>query len=996
MFVLRLLALALALNCLPFRALAAETSCDVVIYGGTSAAITAAVQVKKMGKSVVIVSPDRHLGGLTSGGLGFTDCGNIRTIGGLTMQFHQRIYRHYQQPDAWRRQSMDSFKNVGQGTEAMHHDTQTMWSFEPHVAENTIESLIREHGIEVHRNEWLNRETGVQKQGQRIVSITTLSGNVYRGAMFLDTTYEGDLMAAAGVDYHVGREPNTAYNEEWNGSQIGELHHLHFFKDKVSPYRIARDPTGGLLPHVSSDRPGPRGIGDHRVQAYCYRVCMSNNPANQVPFPKPSRYDPAQYELLLRVLQSNPKTPIGKFDLIPNSKTDTNNRGPFSADFIGKNYDYPDASYEQRREIIEAHVDYQQGFYYFLANDPRVPESARKFIATWGLAKDEFADNQNWPHQLYVREARRMIGSYVMTENDLCKNRTTPDSIGMGSYGMDSHNVMRYVTDDGTVQNEGDVGVGTKGPYGIAYGSIVPKTGQAENLLVPVCASFSHIAYGSVRMEPVFMILGQSAATAAVLALESKCSVQALPYKKLRAQLIADGQILDHPAQVSKKLNVLFINVDDLRDYGGIFTRELVKTPNLDRLAARGMRFERSYVQCTVCNPSRSSYLTGLRCEQTGIVNNLTLLRERSPEVTTLPQLFKEAGWHSASYGKIFHLSGKRGSERLNQALDLPKSWHVADTFEPTALGTPMVDQRNMTDGKVDWCRWGMAEGGDEDQPDGQTAAAVMKTIREQCEKPWFIGCGFAKPHDPFVAPKKYFDLYPLETLPLWKDAADITPVGRSAGLGKHFAEFTDRERREFLRAYLAGTSFMDAQLGKVLDLLDDRDLWKNTIVVFLGDHGYHHGERGWWNKNTLFERTCHAPLLIAAPGMQGGQSTQSLVEFIDLLPTLADLCGIPVPKNLPGVSLRPVLQNPATKVKDAAFTLITRGNGTSEHGRRVRTEDWALTQWSDGATELYDQRTDPEEQHDVSSQNAEIVASHQRLLMSLPPIPEPTSPTRK
>jgi uncharacterized sulfatase len=441
-------------------------------------------------------------------------------------------------------------------------------------------------------------------------------------------------------------------------------------------------------------------------------------------------------------------------------------------------------------------------------------------------------------------------------------------------------------------------------------------------------------------------------------------------------------------AAAQTKPNVLFINADDLRDYGGVFTRELVKTPNLDRLAARSTRFQRAYVQYTVCNPSRCSFLTGLRCEQTGVFNNLTLLREKKPDAVTMPQLFKEAGWHSAGYGKIFHLTGSRGSERRGQALDLPKSWHVADAFEPTPLGRRMVEQRNMTGGKVDWCWWGMAEGGDEDQQDGQTAAAVVKTIREQGSNPWFIGCGFAKPHDPFIAPKKYFDLYSLENLPLWKDPGDITPVGRLAGIGKHFAEFTDRERREFLRAYLAGTSFMDAQLGKVLDVLDELDLWKKTIVVFLGDHGYHHGERGWWNKNTLFERSARAPLLIAAPGIKGGQSTQSLVEFIDILPTLTELCGIPAPANLPGVSLRPLMENPGLRGKEAAYTLITRGKTTAEYGRRVRTKDWAFVQWSDGSTELYDHRTDPEEQHNLAALKPEMVAELKAKLRQIPSLP--------
>jgi hypothetical protein len=272
---------------------------------------------------------------------------------------------------------------------------------------------------------------------------------------------------------------------------------------------------------------------------------MSTAPENRVPFPKPANYDPARYELLLRALLANPKTPVGKFDFVPNLKTDTNNRGPVSSDFLGENYRYPDADYEERRRIIAAHRDYQQGLYYFVSHDPRVPASVREFMSQWGLAKDEFTDNGHWPHQIYVREARRMIGRYVTTENDLLKKRATPDSVGLGSYAMDSHNVMRYVTPEGYVQNEGDVGVGTKGPYAIAYGSLVPHQEQCENLLVPVCVSSSHIAYGSIRMEPVFMILGQSAGAAAALAVERRVAVQALPYAALRERLIADGQVLE-------------------------------------------------------------------------------------------------------------------------------------------------------------------------------------------------------------------------------------------------------------------------------------------------------------------------------------------------------------------------------------------------------------------------------------------------------------------
>jgi hypothetical protein len=356
-------------------------------------------------------------------------------------------------------------------------------------------------------------------------------------------------MAAAGVDYHVGREAIRTYDEKWNGVQTGVLHHRHHFgvlKTRISPYVVAGDPASGILPRISAEPPGDYGAGDKKVQAYCFRMCLTQVPANRVPFPRPASYDPKQYELLLRIFAAGWRETFDKFDPIPNAKTDTNNHGPFSTDNIGRNWDYPEASYTRRREIVREHVDYQQGLMYFIANDPRVPEDVRSAMAKWGLAKDEFKDNGNWPHQLYVREARRMIGKHVMTENELLKRRPTPEPVGMGSYGIDSHNIQRYITPEGYVQNEGDIGVSTKGPYQISYGSLVPKKEQAANLLVPVCVSSSHIAYGSIRMEPVFMILGQSAATAAAMAIDSQIPVQDVPYEKLRARLLADGQVLEY------------------------------------------------------------------------------------------------------------------------------------------------------------------------------------------------------------------------------------------------------------------------------------------------------------------------------------------------------------------------------------------------------------------------------------------------------------------
>jgi hypothetical protein len=525
---------------------------DLVIYGGTAAAVTAAVQAKQMGKTVIIVSPDKHLGGLSSGGLGFTDTGNKAVIGGLAREFYHRVWQHYQKPETWQWEKREEFGNKGQGTVAMDGANRTMWIFEPHIAELVFEEFIKEYQIPVHRNEWLDRKKGVEKNGERIVAITTLSGKRYTGTMFIDATYEGDLMAAAGVSYHVGRESKSAYGEQWNGVQTGVLHHRHHFgtvPEKISPYWIPGDPKSGVLPRISTAPPGEYGAGDNKVQAYNYRMCLTDKAENRVAFPKPPGYDPKQYELLLRIFNAGWRETFQKFDRIPNRKTDTNNHGPFSTDNIGYNYDYPDASYERRRAILQEHVNYQKGWLYFIANDPRVPKDVQEEMRKWGLAKDEFKDNGNWPHQIYVREARRMIGAYVMTEHELLKKRPTPESVGMGSYGIDSHNIQRYIIGSGKgayVQNEGDIGVSTNGPYQIAYGSLVPKKGQAENLLVPVCVSSTHIAFGSIRMEPVFMILGQSAATAAVLAIEGKTTVQDVPFAKLRERLLQDKQVLEY------------------------------------------------------------------------------------------------------------------------------------------------------------------------------------------------------------------------------------------------------------------------------------------------------------------------------------------------------------------------------------------------------------------------------------------------------------------
>jgi hypothetical protein len=517
---------------------------DLIIYGGTSAAVVAAVEMVQSGKTVIVVSPDTHLGGLSSGGLGFTDTGNKSTIGGLSREFYHRVWLHYNDSNAWKWQKHSSFGNVGQGTVAMDGENRTMWIFEPSVAGKVFEGFVSENTINVQRNEWLDRNKGVVKENGKIISFRTLSGKVFKGKMFIDATYEGDLMAAAGVSYTVGREGCSQYNETFNGVQFNVFHHRHYFKAKIDPYKIPGKPESGLLYGISREPIAPNCSADKKIQAYCFRMCMSNHPDNRIAFPKPANYDPEKYTLLARVFDAGWKEWFEKYDKIPNRKTDTNNHGPFSSDFIGENYDYPEASYERRKEIIKAHEDYQKGLLYFVSNDVKVPKDVREEMQTWGLAKDEFADNGNWPRQLYIREARRMVGEYVLTENDVLLKREVPKPVGMGSYAMDSHNIQRVVTPEGFVQNEGDIGVSPPAPYGISYGCITPKKSECTNLLVPVCASTTHIAYGSVRMEPVFMILGQTAAVAASLAIDKQQAVQDLNYESLKQKLVERKQVL--------------------------------------------------------------------------------------------------------------------------------------------------------------------------------------------------------------------------------------------------------------------------------------------------------------------------------------------------------------------------------------------------------------------------------------------------------------------
>lgn len=534
---------------------------DVVVYGGTSGGVIAAVQVGRMGKKVLLVEPSKHLGGLTSGGLGATDYGRKESIGGLSREFYQRVKKYYAAPAKWR---------FSKPEDLWRYDPteKEMWYFEPHVAEQIFGDMLREAGVKVVLGERLDLKRGVKKTDARITSITMESGREFQGAIFIDATYEGDLMAKAGVGYHVGREANSVYGETVNGVQpaTASVSGSDFFYP-VDPYVKPGDPSSGLLPGIQPDPLPPKGSGDRGVQAYNFRLALTDVPGNKVEFEKPADYDPAKYELMLRYLLlagsdrvfphfPNPgplEHPGLGFDpnrvIMPNRKTDQNTKGAVSSDYVGMNWDYPEGDYAVRERIIREHESYHRGMLWFLANDLRVPAAYREPMRKWGLAKDEFADNRNWPHQIYVREARRMIGEYVVTEHDCRGDRVANDSIGLGSYGTDSHFIRRYVDTNGWVQNEGHMGGKVPQPYPISYRALTPKRGECENLLVPVCLSASHVAYGSIRMEPVYMILGQSAGAAAVLAIKQRVSVQEVNYAKLRPELVAVGQRLAWPLE---------------------------------------------------------------------------------------------------------------------------------------------------------------------------------------------------------------------------------------------------------------------------------------------------------------------------------------------------------------------------------------------------------------------------------------------------------------
>lgn len=532
--------------CCAIGSSAAADHYDIIVYGGTSGGVTAAVQAARDGRTVILISPTPHLGGLTTSGLGWTDLGSNSILGGLSRDFYRRIYRHYEPESAWNWQAKSSFNNsAGQGGPAFNYSLQIGSVFEPKVATAVFAEMIGEHKVPVLTAR-LDLAGGVIMAGSRISGLRMEGGREFTGKMFIDATYEGDLLAGAGVSHTVGREANATHDETVSGIQVARAT-KNQLPNHIDPHVVPGDPSSGLLPGVNPDAGGSDGSADERLQAYCYRMVLTDVAENRVTVQQPADYDEADYELLFRAIEAGQTSDFYKLSLMPNRKTDSNNTGGISTDYIGMNYgedwNWATLGHDQRDALAERHRQWQLGLVWTLQNHPRVPAAIRGSHSKWGLPADEFTDNGHWPHQLYVREARRMVSDFVMTQHHCLGTAVATDSVGLAAYAMDSHHTQRHVR-DGKVKNEGDVQRELPGPYPISYRSIVPKAGECENLLVPWCLSASHMAFGSIRMEPVFMALAQSAAIAADLALDKAITVQQVNYAELRPRLLAAGQAL--------------------------------------------------------------------------------------------------------------------------------------------------------------------------------------------------------------------------------------------------------------------------------------------------------------------------------------------------------------------------------------------------------------------------------------------------------------------
>jgi hypothetical protein len=527
-------------------AVASEHRHDVVIYGGSAGGVISAVTAAQEGVTVIVLEPTRHIGGMVTGGLGWTDKGVEQSIGGMSRRFYERVYEHYQRPQAWKHETRDDSVKRLRGM--VNEVDRVWWAVEPSVATMLLDQFAAEAKVRVLTQ---RRLKSVAKTGARISSITMEDGDVFHGRVFIDATYEGDLLAMAGVAYRVGREGRSEYGEELAGVVPEAWSTRKQWDVDIRPFGA----DGKLLFGVQNIPRGADGAADHKVQAYNYRICLTDAPDNRIPIPRPDNYDATRYDLLSLYIAKkgdaiNLTGPKGgsllKIDPLPNRKTDINDGGPFSTDFLGANWKYPDGDAATRRRILQEHVDYTKGLLYFLGHDERVPARIQQQMQRWGYPKDEFTENGNWTPQLYVREARRMVGDYVMVQQDIQQRREKPDSVGMGSYNADSHLVQRIVNADGFVRNEGnpnDRATGHK-PYEIPYRCLTPRRADGENLLVTFCVSASHMGFASLRMEPVFMILSESAGVAAARAVRENRAVQDVPLVSLQQRLKARGQRL--------------------------------------------------------------------------------------------------------------------------------------------------------------------------------------------------------------------------------------------------------------------------------------------------------------------------------------------------------------------------------------------------------------------------------------------------------------------
>ena len=527
-----------------------QSEFDICIYGESAAGVMAAVQSARMGKNVVLISKHRHVGGLVTAGLTATDMNRNDMVGGLTREFYQKIYQYYSDSSAWKNQNREAFfvKSLKRTYTGKNDERKMQWVYESGVAEKIMLDMMKQAGVTLWMNEQLAVENPVKKSAQQITGIRLQSGKNITAKVFIDASYEGDLMAKAGVSYMVGREDNQTYNETLNGYRVNYEQGTSL--STVSPYIKEGVPASGLLPYIDKAATLTQGAKDHRVQAYCYRLTLTDDPANRIKIEKPAGYDPLWYEVLVRYINQNSELTLQKIITLtpmPNRKTDTNH-----LDFFGASFDYAEASYAQRKLIEKRHKDYALGMLWLLEHDPRIPEHIRKEMSEWGLPKDEFGDTDHFPNQIYVREARRMIGAFVMSEKNVVKEEreAAKNPVGLGSYALDCHYVSKVIDSSGKLRYEGTIFKPTT-PYPISYFSITPKKAECTNLLVPVCLSASHVAYSTIRMEPVYMILGQSAAVAAAMAIDSKVAVQELSYTALADRLIKLNQILE-PANKTK------------------------------------------------------------------------------------------------------------------------------------------------------------------------------------------------------------------------------------------------------------------------------------------------------------------------------------------------------------------------------------------------------------------------------------------------------------